>query len=208
MESGSWWARYCLATRYEIVGDFERATEALPPVEMAAGVWWAVATVLAARARVLRSAGRNEDAKEEFQRWVETISGAGMLEADSNVWNMVLVLPFLIGGLSELADDSLCTAVYTALTSGALGRAGRTNPPIAQARGELALRLNLLPEAEQHFQFGVSQAEAQRLPLQHGVCLQGLAEVAERRGEGEQAMAYLDRAGELFSRHGAKLYLD
>ena len=35
-----------------------------------------------------------------------------------------------------------------------------------------------------------------------------LAEVAERRGERERAMEYRDRAGELFSRHGAKLYLD
>ena len=44
--------------------------------------------------------------------------------------------------------------------------------------------------------------------MQPGCCLQGLAEVAERRGERGQAMEYLDRAGELFSRHGAKLYLD
>ena len=36
----------------------------------------------------------------------------------------------------------------------------------------------------------------------------GLAEVAERRVEHEQALEHLDRAGELFSRHGAKLYLD
>ena len=39
-------------------------------------------------------------------------------------------------------------------------------------------------------------------------CLQGLAGVAERRGEQQQAMEYLNRAGELFSRYGAKLYLD
>ncbi len=31
---------------------------------------------------------------------------------------------------------------------------------------------------------------------------------AELRGEQQQAMEYLDRAGELFSRYGAKLYLD
>ena len=38
--------------------------------------------------------------------------------------------------------------------------------------------------------------------------LLGLAEVAERRGEREQSMQCLDRAGELLSHHGAKLYLD
>jgi len=38
--------------------------------------------------------------------------------------------------------------------------------------------------------------------------LKGLPEVAERRGDEEQAMEHLDRAGDLFSRYGAKLYLD
>jgi hypothetical protein len=38
---------------------------------------------------------------------------------------------------------------------------------------------------------------------------QGLAEVAERRGELEEAHEHLDAAAELFARHGAaKLYLD
>ena len=44
--------------------------------------------------------------------------------------------------------------------------------------------------------------------MESGRNVRGLAEVAEQRGEREQAMEYLDRAGELFSRHGAKLYLD
>ena len=51
-------------------------------------------------------------------------------------------------------------------------------------------------------------AERERCPVEHGRNLQGLAEVAERRGEQQQAREHLDRAGELFSRHGAKLYLD
>ena len=38
--------------------------------------------------------------------------------------------------------------------------------------------------------------------------LQRLAEVAERRGQQQQATEHLDRVGELFSRCGAKLYLD
>ena len=55
---------------------------------------------------------------------------------------------------------------------------------------------------------GLELCERERCPIEAGRCLQGLAEVTERRGEREQAMEYLDRAGELFSRHGAKLYLD
>lgn len=44
--------------------------------------------------------------------------------------------------------------------------------------------------------------------LGHGRCLKGLADVARRRGECEQAIEHLDRAGELIGRHGAKVYLD
>ncbi len=49
---------------------------------------------------------------------------------------------------------------------------------------------------------------ARTLPVEQGRNLQGLAELAERRGEQQQAMEHLDGAGELFSRYGAKLYLD
>ena len=90
------------------------------------------------------------------------------------------------------------------------GRPRRDDRAVRDRTSTRGARTSLEPavEAEQHFQSGVSQAEAQRLPIQHGVCLQGLAEVAERSGEREQAMEYLDRASELFSRHNAKLYLD
>ena len=197
MENGSYWARCCLATRYEIGGDLERAVASLPPVEMAAGVWNGTATVLAVRARVLKSAGRIEEASAELRAWAQTVSGAGVLEPDSQLaWISFLAGAGLSGGIVQLADESLCAAVYRVLTTGATGRSESVfGYPVAAQRGELALRLNLLSKAEQHFQFGVSQAEAQRLPIQHGVCLQGLAEVAERRGEREQAMEYFDRAG-------------
>ena len=55
---------------------------------------------------------------------------------------------------------------------------------------------------------GVEWAERERCPVEQGRNLQGLAAVAERRGEHEQELEHLQRAGELFSRHGAKLYLD
>ena len=41
-----------------------------------------------------------------------------------------------------------------------------------------------------------------------GALPEGLATVAERRGNADEARGHLDRAGDLFSRHGAKLYLD
>ena len=81
---------------------------------------------------------------------------------------------------------------------------------IARLRGAVALRLDRVDEADEHFRRGLEFSERSdvRFDIEAGRNLQGLAEVANRRGEREQAMEYLDRAGELFSRHGAKLYLD
>ena len=50
--------------------------------------------------------------------------------------------------------------------------------------------------------------ERERCPIEAGRCLQGLAEIAHRRGDTAEAMKLLDRAGELFRQHGAKFYLD
>ena len=70
------------------------------------------------------------------------------------------------------------------------------------------LGLGFPDEAEELFGSGLDWCERERCPTEGGLNLQGLAEVAERRRHRDQALDYLDRAGELFSRHGAKLYLD
>ncbi len=77
-------------------------------------------------------------------------------------------------------------------------------------RGRLALRLDLIDEAEQHFRTGLEWASRPdvRFVIDQGRCHQGLAEVAERRGDLEAAREHLDAAGALFAQHGAKLYLD
>jgi tetratricopeptide (TPR) repeat protein len=74
--------------------------------------------------------------------------------------------------------------------------------------GQLALRLELVGEAEGHFRAGLEYCERERCVVEAGRCHQGLAEVEERHGNLEAAREHLDRAGELFAQHGAKLYLD
>jgi hypothetical protein len=88
------------------------------------------------------------------------------------------------------------------------------HPPLRLPRGDTGDRSHTLdrshtsPAAEAHFRTGLEWCERERCPVEAGRCHQGLAEVAERRGDHALAMQHLDAAGELFSRHGAKLYLD
>ena len=44
-------------------------------------------------------------------------------------------------------------------------------------------------------------------PSSRGVNLMGLAEVAERRDDHDEAVQLLDQAADLFQQHGAQLYL-
>ena len=65
--------------------------------------------------------------------------------------------------------------------------------------GTLALALDRIDEAEAHFRSGVEWWEQEGVEPLLGQYLQGLAEVAERRGEREQAMEHFDRAGALLA---------
>ena len=83
-----------------------------------------------------------------------------------------------------------------------------TYEALDRLRGLLALRLGLLDDANAYFLAGLAMCERERCPIEAGRCHQGLAEVAQRRGDVARASEHLDAAGELFAKHGAKLYLD
>jgi len=78
----------------------------------------------------------------------------------------------------------------------------------ARCRGAILLDRGHTDEAEQHFRAGLEWCERERCPVEAGRCLQGLAEVAERRGSTAEALQHLDRAAALFQEYGAKLYLN
>ena len=114
--------------------------------------------------------------------------------------------------LVELDDEILARDIadylarYPQLRS--FGPFGHVNPDAL--RGWLALRFDAVDEAEQHFNTGLEWASRPdvRFGVDAGRCHQGLADVAERRGDIEAAREHLDAAGALFAQHGAKLYLD
>ena len=126
----------------------------------------------------------------------------------------------LVGQLQQLSllDDTLCvladqeTLVPIGDTLNALPnlKAQQQGVTFDYLRGAIALKLDRVDEAEQHFRAGIEWASGPTVcfEVDTGRNLQGLAEVAERRGNHALAMQHLDAAGELFARQGAKLYLD
>jgi hypothetical protein len=78
------------------------------------------------------------------------------------------------------------------------------------SRGRIALHFGDVDAAEQHYNTGLewSRRPDVRFGLVEGRCLQGLAAVAEARGDDALVMQHLDAAGEKFAEYGAKLYLD
>jgi hypothetical protein len=110
--------------------------------------------------------------------------------------------------LPVLGDDALVETAYREISAlPELRLVGIAAHSTDHLRGALALRLGLIDEAEGHYRSGLAWAERERCPVEQGRCLQGLAEVAERRRQHGAAAGYLDRAAALFQQYGATLYL-
>ena len=110
--------------------------------------------------------------------------------------------------LPALGDEDVVREVYERLRGWTAMRIGRiSGRGFDHIRGALALRLDLVDEAEGHYRTGLEWAERERCPVEQGRNLQGLAEVAERHGRRSEARRRLEGAVELFRAHGAKLWL-
>ena len=166
-------------------------------------------TVIAAtlRSRILLAQGDRTAAAREFGR------ARGAWETGTTVFERAGMLGNIDELLVEIADESFARTIADYLARFPLLRnfgsdSGHVNPDAL--RGWLALRFDALDEAEQHFNTGLEWASRPdvRFGVDAGRCHQGLADVAERRGDIEAAREHLDAAGALFAQHGAKLYLD
>jgi len=191
------------AWRAQAEGDHERALSLLPDPAVAGGFPFYLRHILSARARVMFNAGRVEQAQQEFLRLRETMEGVqGPIGFD-----------YLDEALPHLADDTFIEAyetrrrrfidaptpwVYDTIAGGCSLR----------VFADVVLHRGLVDEAAEHYQRSLEWCERERLPIEAGRCLQGLAEVADRRGERAEALQLLDRAAALFQQHGARLYLD
>jgi len=196
-----------LSYRLLIDARFDEAIAALPAPEMGFGIPLYHAYIQMARTRTLSLAGRHSAAQEEFQHWREALDAIGPLD---NLGGFGMFMLHGASSITAFADQQfiqdvyqqLCTAPYSDYRMGSDER----GPPAP--RGDLAIHLGRIDEAESHYLRGVELSEREQLPFALGAAHQGLAEVAERRSDLDTARTHLDAAGELFAQHGAKLYLD
>ena len=191
--------------RTELSGDIDSAEGAIETFA-AGGTPMYLSWRHASLARLRMRAGREEGARSHLSEMREALTGVGGNLAGGEISTLVMLDDVLFG----LADDAFLDFCSSLLRDAQEGL--RIEPisavPVDRFAGGLMLAVGDVAEAEHRFEAGLELCERERCPVEAGRCLRGLAEVAERRGEREQAMEHLDRAGELFSRHGARLYLD
>jgi hypothetical protein len=80
--------------------------------------------------------------------------------------------------------------------------------PAAVGFGHLDLVRGRVDDAERRFADGLAWARREGCPIAEGRCLQGLAEVSERRGDHAAALEHLELAGARFAEYGVKFHLD
>jgi len=154
-------------------------------------------------ARVLFNLGDHVAARAALTSWRETLPPPSAL----GWWRMRALglvdecLPAL--GETVLVEEQYQEAVTWTPVRVASDYAARGMDHIL---GALALRLERLDEASRHYRTGLAWAERERCPVEQGRCLEGLAEVAIRRGRKDEAREDWDGAAALFEQHGAVFY--
>jgi class 3 adenylate cyclase len=199
-EASAFLAVVC-AARAEMSGDTAGALK-LAPAPL-------VPFALGSLARTSFNAGHEDQAREYLAEFSKQLSQWSPPLVAFRLYGFALAVAELDECLPALGDESLIRRVYEELAEWKVFRYAATAARgIDRIRGALALRLERMDEAAEWFAAGLEWCERERCPVEAGRCLQGLAEVAERRGKTSEAMGLLDQAAALYRQHGAKLYLD
>ena len=185
-------------------GDLVRASELLQildaesPEEIAA-------FMQALKLRHLLARGQRDEAREVFDNWRDAL----------DEWSMgpqIQLSAFASGcdGLLAFGDVEMLRPIYDRFVHYSYKYGPLHGEAIDLARGALALRLGDPEAAARHYRDGLEWARRLdvRFGLVEGRCLQGLADVAEARGDHALALEHLDGAAAKFAEYGAKLYLD
>ena len=220
-----WFGDTMQAMRFEMTGQLDRAVECLPDPTGVAAPPSNVAQVHAIRARVLSNAGHADAARKEIAAMQNAVdempiheAGRGNLVVDAGgVKVYVYILNLLDEGFAVVEDDHFREAVRLVFAGEtAYVDANHADQVFSQvggrsqrrAFGGLALATGLTDVAEAFFEESLEWSVAQKAVVEEGRSHQGLAGVAARRGNRPLAMEHLDKAAEIFQRHGLSFYLD
>jgi tetratricopeptide (TPR) repeat protein len=192
--------RMLQAIAAELDGDLGRAATLVPD---SAEFRPNEASTHGARARCLLELGDKDAAQRELVAWEETLNAARFVGgARQNAYGHV-------DDALTLGSDALVKRAYVDLIEAEVVRVSfGAARGLDRLRGLAALHLGLVDEADKWYSRGLEWSKRERCPVEAGRCHQGLAAVAEARGDKALAMQHLDAAGELFAEYGAKLYLD
>jgi DNA-binding CsgD family transcriptional regulator len=143
-----------------------------------------------------------DNARRAFEAWAPVARAAA---ADNVVhfWNALCIERALFA----FADTQLLTDLYTVYAP-MLEQRTYVLGSIDEMRGNMALHLDRPGVAEAWFEQGLQWARRERCEMDEGLCLQGLGEVALRRGQRAEARRLFGEASSHFEATGAKLYLD
>jgi hypothetical protein len=165
-------------------------------------------TLHGVRARVRWRAGAAAGAQQDLAAWREATMAyqEGHLAA-IQILGAIEGFPAADRVLVELGNEATIQATYDQLSTWDGLRFSYLSGGVDHLRGDLALRLGLEEEADQHYRTGLAWAEQEHVPVEQGRCLQGLAQIAELRGDHTAALQFLDQAATIFQQHGLGLYL-
>ena len=144
------------------------------------------ARVLGARLWAEYMAGQLESARAHLSGFMAA------WRRDRNVWFPVQFTPFC-PAFPALANAADLSEVYGFLITIPNHRISEWDS-LDAIRGDLALRLDLIDDAEKWYTAGLEWSERERCPVPAGRNLEGLAEVAVVRADTSTALAYLDQA--------------
>jgi tetratricopeptide (TPR) repeat protein len=205
------WARAIERSRRALeAGDPVRAVALLPEPAGAFGVPDRSVAIHAWRARVLWEVGEEIQARREYDQMRAALPRSAYAEAFGGVAVSVFALAHLGDALPHLADAAFLAAAEQSVRAvAAAGTAATTywGECVARQRAMVLLWRGHLDDAEQGLRAALAWCERERCPVEAGRCLQGLAEVAERRGQHAEARRLLEQASAVFEQQGARLYL-
>jgi hypothetical protein len=198
-------------------GDTEAALALLPSVEEAGGVPLIVAQMHGLRASMFANLDQNDEAADEYRAMTDAVHASGRpgLAVGSGVtgWDLGVLIgheTFADGFAWRFATDAEREALRAIIhePSGVFLARLWGGGSMQRMLADCGVGLNMLSDAERLYEDGLAWCESEHCVLEAGRCHQGLAVVAERRGDTESATQHLEAAGELFSQHGAKFFLD